>query len=374
MESLVEDPVRECRKLLQGYRCLVIIDCVQSKEEWDSIREAFDSKEEVSGTFRSCIVVFTGEESVARHCAATEEFVFTKDKLTRERLYTIDGSIHEDRISSYLFEKGSDGRRNINCHWGDNLLLFGCDSEANKLLSQVKRGTIISVLGTPGVGKSALVRTVYYRHMLTCHFSYYRWVNVSHPFNLLDFCRNLLLQFDPADGQYHDDPIYSCGDHMRSRGCLVVINGLLSKEDWGLIKDKLIPYNYFSCCIIVITTEESVATHCAAKEDDAVHKIKPLEADAVLHLLKKVLGGVPISMPAEMEEEAKLIACQVAKQAFDEALAEINSAGEGVYKDSTLMMQLLKDNLALWTSELTGGEASKDNDIDMEVRCLCLWP
>jgi 14-3-3 protein epsilon len=59
-------------------------------------------------------------------------------------------------------------------------------------------------------------------------------------------------------------------------------------------------------------------------------------------------------------------ACQVAKQAFDEALAEINSAGEGVYKDSTLMMQLLKDNLALWTSELTGGEASKDNDIDME--------
>ncbi|KAF8700232.1 hypothetical protein HU200_034612 [Digitaria exilis] len=49
-------------------------------------------------------------------------------------------------------------------------------------------------------------------------------------------------------------------------------------------------------------------------------------------------------------------ACQVAKQAFDEALSEINSAGEGVYKDSTLMMQFLKDNLALWTSELTGGK------------------
>jgi hypothetical protein len=47
----------------------------------------------------------------------------------------------------------------------------------------------------------------------------------------------------------------------------------------------------------------------------------------------------------------------VAKQAFDEALAEIKSAGEGVYKDSTLMMQFLKDNLALWTSELTGGKS-----------------
>ncbi|KAL6653932.1 hypothetical protein ACP70R_007397 [Stipagrostis hirtigluma subsp. patula] len=59
-------------------------------------------------------------------------------------------------------------------------------------------------------------------------------------------------------------------------------------------------------------------------------------------------------------------ACQVAKQAFDEATTEINSASEGVYKDSTLMMQLLKDNLALWMSELTGGETSKDDDIDME--------
>ncbi|TVU24314.1 hypothetical protein EJB05_26745, partial [Eragrostis curvula] len=59
-------------------------------------------------------------------------------------------------------------------------------------------------------------------------------------------------------------------------------------------------------------------------------------------------------------------AYQVAKQAFDEAAAEINSSGDGAYKDSTLMMQLLKDNLALWTSELTGGETSKDDDIDME--------
>ena len=47
----------------------------------------------------------------------------------------------------------------------------------------------------------------------------------------------------------------------------------------------------------------------------------------------------------------------MAKQAFDEALTEINAAGEGGYKDSTLMMQLLKDNLALWTSELTGGNS-----------------
>ncbi|KAK1648238.1 hypothetical protein QYE76_066043 [Lolium multiflorum] len=59
-------------------------------------------------------------------------------------------------------------------------------------------------------------------------------------------------------------------------------------------------------------------------------------------------------------------ACQVAKQAFDEATNEINSAGVEGYNDSILMMELLKDNLALWTSELNEGETAKDNDIDME--------
>lgn len=41
-------------------------------------------------------------------------------------------------------------------------------------------------------------------------------------------------------------------------------------------------------------------------------------------------------------------ACALAKQAFDEALAEIDSLSEDSYKDSTLIMQLLKDNLSLW--------------------------
>ncbi|XP_044981163.1 putative 14-3-3-like protein GF14-H isoform X4 [Hordeum vulgare subsp. vulgare] len=65
-------------------------------------------------------------------------------------------------------------------------------------------------------------------------------------------------------------------------------------------------------------------------------------------------------------------ACQVARQAFDEATTEINSAGMDGHNDSTLMMQLLNDNLALWKSELTEGETSKDSDIDMEGSGMCL--
>jgi 14-3-3 protein beta/theta/zeta len=49
-------------------------------------------------------------------------------------------------------------------------------------------------------------------------------------------------------------------------------------------------------------------------------------------------------------------ACHLAKQAFDEAIAELDTLNEDSYKDSTLIMQLLRDNLTLWTSDAQGDE------------------
>jgi len=51
-------------------------------------------------------------------------------------------------------------------------------------------------------------------------------------------------------------------------------------------------------------------------------------------------------------------ACQLAKLAFDDAIAELDTLNEDSYKDSTLIMQLLRDNLTLWTSE------GKDDETD----------
>ncbi|XP_047332883.1 14-3-3 protein 9-like [Impatiens glandulifera] len=45
-------------------------------------------------------------------------------------------------------------------------------------------------------------------------------------------------------------------------------------------------------------------------------------------------------------------ACHLAKQAFDEAIAELDTLSEESYKDSTLIMQLLRDNLTLWNSDI----------------------
>jgi len=47
-------------------------------------------------------------------------------------------------------------------------------------------------------------------------------------------------------------------------------------------------------------------------------------------------------------------ACDLAKDAFDAAIAELDTLDEDSYKDSTLIMQLLRDNLTLWTSDDAG--------------------
>lgn len=49
-------------------------------------------------------------------------------------------------------------------------------------------------------------------------------------------------------------------------------------------------------------------------------------------------------------------ACQLAKKAFDDAIADIDQIEEEQYKDATTIMQLIRDNLTLWTSELEEGD------------------
>lgn len=58
-------------------------------------------------------------------------------------------------------------------------------------------------------------------------------------------------------------------------------------------------------------------------------------------------------------------ACQLAKDAFDEAISKLDKLEEADYKDSTLIMQLLRDNLTLWTStdgddNTEGGDSAGD--------------
>uniref|UniRef100_A0A0P6J2R7 14-3-3 protein sigma n=2 Tax=Heterocephalus glaber TaxID=10181 RepID=A0A0P6J2R7_HETGA len=52
-------------------------------------------------------------------------------------------------------------------------------------------------------------------------------------------------------------------------------------------------------------------------------------------------------------------AISLAKTTFDEAMADLHTLSEDSYKDSTLIMQLLRDNLTLWTADSAGEEGGE---------------
>jgi len=55
-------------------------------------------------------------------------------------------------------------------------------------------------------------------------------------------------------------------------------------------------------------------------------------------------------------------ACHLAKQAFDDAIAQLDSLSEESYRDSTLIMQLLRDNLTLWSSDAVPNDKPVKNE------------
>ncbi|KAJ1276341.1 hypothetical protein BS78_05G207300 [Paspalum vaginatum] len=62
----IRDPIQECGRLLKKYPCLIVIDGLQSTEEWDCIKTAL-AIEDNQGQSR--IIVVANEESVASHCS-----------------------------------------------------------------------------------------------------------------------------------------------------------------------------------------------------------------------------------------------------------------------------------------------------------------
>lgn len=59
-------------------------------------------------------------------------------------------------------------------------------------------------------------------------------------------------------------------------------------------------------------------------------------------------------------------ACLLSKAAFDDAMAVMDSLDEDSYKDSAAIMQLLRDNLTLWTSDMQNPGSAGGDGMTME--------
>merc|ERR1712079_318157 len=95
------------------------------------------------------------------------------------------------------------------------------------------------------------------------------------------------------------------------------------------------------------------------KKDQASKDAKAAYAEATAVAEKDLVVTHPIRLGLALNYSVFMYevlnqpddACKMARTAFEDAIAELDNVAEESYKDSTLIMQLLRDNLTLWTSE-----------------------
>merc|ERR1712166_487543 len=99
------------------------------------------------------------------------------------------------------------------------------------------------------------------------------------------------------------------------------------------------------------TGNDELWVECAKNAEEAYQlATKAADEMAVTHPIRL---GLALNFSAFLYEvqEKQTQACEIAKQAFDDAMPELDNLGEDSYKDAVLLMQLLRDNLTQWTAD-----------------------
>lgn len=140
----------------------------------------------------------------------------------------------------------------------------------------------------------------------------------------------------------------------------------LCREILDLLQDHLIPnttdaeakvfyykmqgdyYRYIS--EFARSAEKDEAAHKSKNSYEEAYKIAEKDLDATHPIRLGLALNYSVFYYEILQEREK--ACEMAKNAFDDAISGLDNVSDEYYKDSTLIMQLLRDNLTLWTSDM----------------------
>ncbi|VAI94250.1 unnamed protein product [Triticum turgidum subsp. durum] len=287
MQATGEDLFEEFDQLITDKRYLIVLEGFSNMLEWDAIRTFLPDMKN-----GSCIIVSTQRFEIASlSIGHSYKLMELKQFSAEHSVCALFKKTRDSRGSKTICEFGQcSSSGNISSkkeipEWMEKYPLLGRVSEMNILRRYTARACffrikVISVWGIAGIGKSALVRHLYHDRILDdrSQFQKYAWVDVSHPFNINDFCRDLLSDFHSER-----NPIEECLQLLSNYRCLLVIDDLQSMEEWNMIRTALLPEPSRSV-IIVVTTDANIATYCASTK--LVFNVKALEADAAFNLFK----------------------------------------------------------------------------------------
>ncbi|CAL4987157.1 unnamed protein product [Urochloa decumbens] len=287
------------KQMMSKQKYIVFLEDLSSMDDWEAVREFLPDKKN-----GSCIVVHTQQLEVARLCVEQPH-----------RVLELEQSSADHSVGVFYKEGDQDEERAIKTEaareWLHECQLVGRQEDTSNICAN--GAGVQAVFGIAGVGKSYIVKHVYFKKVIEHeHFQKFGWVDVSHPFNIRDFSWSLLLDLHSGALQNGSmlrirDPIQECRELLKGHTCLIVIDGLQSTEEWDSIKDALGFEHDNPSRIIVIASEESVATYCSKYW----WNVEGLEIDEALDLFKRTASKAKSLWPSNPSpadiEKAKLV-------------------------------------------------------------------
>ncbi|KAJ1256184.1 hypothetical protein BS78_K068100 [Paspalum vaginatum] len=277
----------EFLKQVTDHRCLIFLEDVSSMVAWEAVRLCLPDKKN-----GSCIVVHTQQLEVASLVVGESHGVLELEQFSAGHSVCAFFNEGEDKEMAI--------KKNNTKEWLRKNRLI--DRRADKDWLSGSYPKVQTVFGMAGVGKSYIVRHVYYSEVIKDNttFEKFGWVDITHPLNIRDFSWNLLLDLHSGSLQR------ACHQLLKKFTCLIVIDGLKSKEEWDSIKSALaFEHDDNGSCIIVIAYEESVAKYCSS---DNWWGVEGLEIDEAFELFKNEASECPGSIwPSELSLTDNLI-------------------------------------------------------------------
>jgi hypothetical protein len=139
-------------------------------------------------------------------------------------------------------------------------------------------------------------------------------------------------------------------DHICKRVISLLENNLIKEdeENEGQVFYLKMAADYYRYLAECETSNEPTSQKAADKYHQA-YNIAQVKMQPTHPIRLGLALNYSVCLYEIMKDEEK--ACLLAKDAFDEAISKLDLLDDTDYKDSTLIMQLLRDNLTLWSSK-----------------------
>lgn len=211
---------------------------------------------------------------------------------------------------------------------GLNDVLVGLDDEVKTIMDKITRGSklldIVSIVGMPGLGKTALASKVFNDPSVLGHFHICAWCTLSQVYSK----HNLLVQilgfiaserFDQYLNMNEDDlaeKLYKC---LKGNRYLIILDDVWDIEPWNLLKPSL-PDDANGSRILFTSRFHNLSSQF--KRDCTPHHLRQLMDEESWALLQTKIFGKEVCPPA-----LRVVGKQIAKNCKGLPLTVILVAG-----------------------------------------------